>query len=55
MQTIETLQNQIKALNRRIKEGKVKNLYAVQNKVKALKERLKIEIENHYWENFLSN
>ena len=55
MSTIQKLQNQIKALNKRIKDGKIKNMYAIQNKIKTLKERLEIETENHYWENFLSN
>lgn len=55
MQTINKLKAQIKALNTLIKEGKVKNVYAVQNKIKTLKNRLKIEIDLYNWENYLSN
>lgn len=54
VQTINKLKGQIKALNSRLIEGNVKNKYAVQNKIKALKLALKTEIENHYWENYLS-
>lgn len=55
MQKINKITAQIKALNNRIKEGKVKNVYAVQNKIKTLKNRLKIEIDLFNWENYLSN
>jgi len=55
MKKINQLKSQIKALNTRIKTGKVKNLYAVQNKVKTLKMTLQIEIDNYNWENYLSN
>jgi len=55
MQKINKLKAQIKALNTRIKEGKVKNIYALQNKVKALKMTLQIELDNYNWENYLSN
>lgn len=54
IQTINKIKSQIKALNNRLKDGKVKNIYAVQNKIKNLKEDLKTEMENHYWENYLS-
>lgn len=54
IQTINKIKSQIKALNNRLKDGKVKNIYAVQNKIKGLKEDLKTEMENHYWENYLS-
>jgi hypothetical protein len=54
IQTINKTKSQIKVLNSRLLEGKVKNKYAVQNKIKGLKEALKIEMENHYWENYLS-
>lgn len=54
IQTINKTKSQIKALNNRLKEGKVKNPYPVINKIKGLKESLKIEIDNHYWENYLS-
>ena len=55
MQTINKLTAQIRALNKRIAEGKVKNVYAVQNKIITLKNRLKIEIDLYNWENYLSN
>ena len=55
MQKINKLKAQIKALNTRIKEGKVKNVYAVKNKIKALKMTLQIELDNYNWENYLSN
>ena len=55
MQTINKLTAQIRALNKRIADGKVKNMYAVQNKIIALKNRLKIEIDLYNWENYLSN
>ena len=55
MQTINKLTAQIRALNKRIAEGKVKNVYAVQNKIIVLKNRLKIEIDLYNWENYLSN
>lgn len=54
MQKINKLKAQIKALNKRIEDGKVKNIYAVQNKVKTLKNSLKIELELYNWENYLS-
>ena len=55
MQKINKLKAQIKALNMRIKDGKVKNIYAVQNKIKNLKIALQIEMDNYNWENYLSN
>jgi len=55
MEEIKKLESQIKALNNRIKVGKVKNVYSIQNKIKSLKNRLKIEIDNHHWETYLSN
>ena len=55
MEQIKKLENQIKALNKRLQEGKVKNVYSIQNKIKGLKNRLKIEIDNHHWETYLSN
>jgi hypothetical protein len=54
IQTINKIKSQIKALNTRLKEGKVKNPYPVINKIEGLKQILKIEMENHYWENYLS-
>lgn len=54
IQSINKIKSQIKALNNRLKDGKVKNVYAVQNKIANLKIDLKTEMENHYWENYLS-
>lgn len=54
MKKIEKLKAQIKALNSRLKEGKVKNIYAIQNKIKTLKMQLNIELDNYAWENYLS-
>lgn len=54
IQKINKLKAQIKALNRRLIEGKARNVYAIRNKIEVLKSDLKIEIENHYWENYLS-
>lgn len=55
MQKINKITAQIRVLNKRLTEGKVKNVYAVQNKIKTLKNRLKIEIDLYNWENYLSN
>jgi hypothetical protein len=54
MKNIKKLQNQIKALNKKIQLNQVKNIYAVRGKINKLKEQLQIEMDNHYWENFLS-
>jgi hypothetical protein len=54
IQSINKLQSQIKALNKQLREGRVKNPYPVRNKIEALKEALKTEMDNHYWENYLS-
>lgn len=54
MQKIKKLKSQIKALNCRLAEGKVSNVYALRNKIEALKNDLQIEMDNHYWENYLS-
>jgi hypothetical protein len=54
VQKINKLKTQIKALNRRLIEGKVKNIYPVRNKIENLKNDLKIEMDNYYWENYLS-
>jgi hypothetical protein len=54
MQKIKKLKSQIKALNCRLVEGKVTNVYALRNKIEALKNDLQIEMDNHYWENYLS-
>ena len=54
IQSINKLQSQIKALNKQLREGRVKNPYPVLNKIEALKEALKTEMDNHYWENYLS-
>jgi len=49
MQKINKLKAQIKALNKQIEAGKVKNIYPVENKIKSLKTALKIELEQEYW------
>ncbi|MEI8137618.1 MAG: hypothetical protein WCH21_09875 [Bacteroidota bacterium] len=54
IQSINKTKSQIKALNNCLKDGKVKNPYPVLNKIEALKTALKTEMENHYWENYLS-
>jgi len=54
MQKINKLKAQIKALNTKIQNGKVKNIYAVQYKIKALKNSLQNEMELYNWENYLS-
>lgn len=54
MQNIQKLTAQIKALSKKIEEGKIKNIYAVKNKIKLLKEKLEIETELFNWENYLS-
>ena len=54
MQNIKKLKSQIRALNLRLIEGKVKNVYALNKKIENLKNDLKIEMDNHYWENYLS-
>jgi len=54
MQKINKLKTQIKALNRRLIDGKVKNEYPVRNKIENLKNDLKMEMDNYYWENYLS-
>jgi hypothetical protein len=54
MQKIKKLKLQIKALNCRLNEGKVTNVYALRNKIECLKKDLQAEMDNHYWENYLS-
>jgi hypothetical protein len=54
IQKIKKLKAQIKALNCRIIEGKATNVYAVRNKIESLKIDLQAEMDNHYWENYLS-
>ena len=54
IQNMKKLKSQIRALNLRLIEGKVKNVYAVNKKIENLKNDLKIEMDNHYWENYLS-
>ena len=54
MENIKKLKAQIRILNAKIQKGQVKNSQALQEKIKALKEQLVIEMENHYWENYLS-
>ena len=54
IQKIKKLKAQIKALNCRLVEGKVRNAYALRNKIESLKIDLQAEMDNHYWENYLS-
>ena len=54
MKTIKKLQNQIKALNKKLELNQAKNVYAVMGKIKKLKEQLQVEIDNHNWESYLS-
>jgi hypothetical protein len=54
VQSMNKIKSQIMALNKLLKEGKVKNPYPVLNKIEALKMALKTEMDNHYWENYLS-
>ena len=54
MEKIQKLTAQIKALSKKIEEGKVKNIYAVQNKIKLLKINLQHETELFNWESYLS-
>jgi hypothetical protein len=54
MKTIKKLQNQIKALNKKLELNQAKNVYAVMGKIKKLKEQLQIEIDNYNWETYLS-
>ena len=54
MENIKKLKAQIRIFAK-IRKGQVKNIHAIQGKIKALKEMLEIEMDNHYWENFLSN
>ena len=53
MKNIKKLQNQIKALNKKIQLNQVKNVYAIRGKINKLKEQLQIEIDNHHWESYL--
>jgi len=46
---------QIRALNMKLKAGKVRNIYAVQTKINQLKETIQLEMDNYTWENYLSN
>jgi hypothetical protein len=54
IQKINKLKAQIKALNCRLLDGKVKNVYALNNKIEKLKSDLQVETDNYYWENYLS-
>ena len=55
MQNNQKVQNQIKALNKRLEEGKVKNVFPVKNKIKSLKNALKNANERQSWANLLNN
>lgn len=55
MEKVNKITMQIKALNKRLEEGKVKNVFPLQNKIKSLKNALKIENERQTWANLLNN
>jgi hypothetical protein len=55
MKKINRMKAQIRALNIKLKAGKVKNIYAVQTKINQLKEMIQLEMDNYTWENYLSN
>jgi len=54
MKNIKTLQNQIKALNKKLQLSQAKNTYAIMGKINKLKKELQIELDNYNWENYLS-
>jgi len=54
MKNIKKLQNQIKALNFKLLQGNVKNVYAVKGKINELKGKLQQEIDRYNWEAFES-
>ena len=54
MKNIKKLQNQIKALNKKIQLNQVKNVYAIRGKINKLKEQLQIEIDNHNCDDILN-
>jgi hypothetical protein len=54
MKKIFKLKAQIKILNKKLDDNDTKNVYAIKNKIKELKKQLQIEMDNHYWENYLS-
>lgn len=53
--TPEKIAMQIKAINNRIKAGKIKNIYSAQGKIKALKIAYLKAKKEQSWNNFLAN
>jgi cell division ATPase FtsA len=54
MEKIQKLTAQIKALSKKLEDGKVRNIHAVKNKINLLKTQLEKETELFNWENYLS-
>ena len=53
--TPENIEMQIKAINNRIKAGKVKNVYSAKGKIKLLKIAYFKAKQEHSWNNHLAN
>jgi hypothetical protein len=53
--TPEKIEMQIKAINNRIKAGKVKNVYSAQGKIKLLKIAYFKAKQEQSWNNYLAN
>jgi hypothetical protein len=53
--TPEKIEMQIKAINNRIKAGKVKNVYSAQGKIKVLKIAYLKAKQEQSWNNYLAN
>ncbi len=54
MSKIEKLKAQIRVLTLKVKNNETKNIYALKGRLDKLKTQLQIEMDNFYWENFLS-
>lgn len=54
MEKIIKLQYQITAINTRIKQGKVKNVFAAKNKIKSLQIKVSELQSQHNWNSFLA-
>ena len=52
--TNTALEYQIKAIQRNIESGKVKNKYAAEAKVRQLKKILLDKLQSNNWENYLA-
>lgn len=53
--TPEKIEMQIKAINNRIKAGKVKNVYSAKGKIEALKKAYINAKRQQDWNNYLAN